>query len=127
MAKKKTALPGMFPQSYRPPKRGESVDSSQTLRYELLARWAAEQWEQQYPDRGYLVLWASENCGNNLARTRVKTGRKLKGKARFMGYDQIACPHVMPISDYRLPGRHAVIAETVGAFSFHFKNDSEAF
>ncbi|MEP7287469.1 MAG: AAA family ATPase [Chloroflexota bacterium] len=100
---------------------------SVTLRYEKLARWAADEWQQSFPDQPFLVLWASENCGNNLARQRVKVGRKLKGKARYTGYEAVDCPHVVPISDYRLPGRAAVIAETVGAFRFHFTGENNPF
>ncbi len=105
-------------QSYRSTKTEPEV--SLTLRYESLARWASEYWQQQHPGKSFLVLWASENCGNNLARQRVKPGRKLKGKARYGGYQPVDCPMVMPISDYRLPGRVAVLAETVGAFQFNF-------
>src|SRR5690349_19800415 len=126
MAKKKTSpgldlIPGMLPQSYRSTKK--ELDAPLKLRYEVLARWAVESWNERYPDTPYMVLWASENCGNNLARQRLKVGRKLKGKANYRGNEMIDCPHVMPISDYRLPGRTAVLAETVGAFLFHFTND----
>src|SRR5215475_2025555 len=91
-----------------------------TLKYESLARWASEQWTQRHPDVKVMTLWASENCGNNLARQRVKTGRKLKSKSRYLGYDILECPFVVPISDYRLPGRAAMLAESVGAFLFKF-------
>ncbi len=100
---------------------------SLTLRYETLARWASEQWQARYPDKPFLILWASENCGNNLARQRLKVGRKLKGKARYTGHQPIDCPFVVPISDYRLPGRSAVLAETVGAFMFNFSTDDGPF
>lgn len=103
-----------------PPELNTSV--SLTLRYENLVRWASQQWQQMHPDQPFAALWASENCGNNLARSRIKAGRKLKGKARYMGYRMIDCPHVVSISDYRLPGRHAVLAETVGAFIFSFQS-----
>src|SRR5258708_37528655 len=105
-------------QSYRSTKTEPEV--SLTLRYESLARWASEYWQQQHPGKSFLVLWASENCGNNLARQRVKPGRKLKGKARYGGYQPVDCPMVMPISDYRLPGRGAGLAEPVVAFQCAF-------
>ena len=130
MTKKKNqpglnVVPGMLVQSYRSTKK--ETDVSLTLRYETLARWASEQWAERYPERPFLVLWASENCGNNLARQRVKTGRKLKGKARYAGYTAVDCPYVVSISDYRLPGRAAVLAETVGAFMFHFDGGESPF
>jgi ATP-dependent 26S proteasome regulatory subunit len=131
MAKKKT-LPGvemspgsLLQQSYRSSQK--EPESSLALRYENLARWADEQWQQRNPTVQRLVLWASENCGNNLARQRVKVGRKLKGKARYTGYQAVECPFVVPISDYRLPGRSAMLAETVGAFIFQFTSDAGLF
>jgi ATP-dependent 26S proteasome regulatory subunit len=112
---------GTFTPSNHTHRRDEQA--SLTLRYENLARWASEQWQQRHPGQPYIVLWASENCGNNLARSRVKTGRKLKGKVRYQGYETMTCPFVVPISDYRLPGRAAVLAETVGAFLFKFSDE----
>jgi ATP-dependent 26S proteasome regulatory subunit len=94
---------------------------SLTLKYETLAKWASEEWAKRYPAKIALTLWASENCGNNLARQRIKAGRRLKGKSRYLGYEPLDCPHVVPISDYRLPGRSAMLAEAVGAFLFRFE------
>ena len=98
-----------------------------TLRYEVLARWASEQWKQRHPGQPCIVLCASENCGNNLARQRIKTGRKLKSRVRFTGYEMVDCPHVVAISDYRVPGRTTTLAESVGAFLFSFTADEEPF
>src|SRR5689334_19621822 len=105
LKKKKTFGMDSIPpvQSKRLGKR--DMEMSLTLRYETLARWATEEWQTHHPNRPFLVLWASENCGNNLARQRVKVGRKLKGKAQYKGYQTVDCPFVVPISDYRLPGR----------------------
>src|SRR5215831_619902 len=105
----------------------KAADPSSTLRYENLARWATDQWKQRHAETPHMILWASENCGNNLARQRVKSGRKLKGKARYQGYEMLDCPYVVPISDYRLPGRNAVLAETVGAFLFKFNGEDGPF
>jgi ATP-dependent 26S proteasome regulatory subunit len=119
------ATPAMLVQSYHSTKK--EAQMSLTLRYENLARWATEQWQQRHPNEPYMVLWASENCGNNLARQRVKNGRKLKGKVRYQGYQAVECPYVVSISDYRVPGRAAVLAETVGAFLFNFAAEDGAF
>ncbi|HVO44006.1 MAG TPA: AAA family ATPase [Aggregatilineales bacterium] len=100
---------------------------SLTLKYETLAKWASEEWARRFPGQHALTLWASENCGNNLARQRIRTGRRLKGKTRYLGYEPIDCPHVVPISDYRLPGRSAVLAESVGAFLFKFEGKDGPF
>jgi hypothetical protein len=128
---KKQSMPGLEPghnmliQTFHSTKKEDQA--AMTLRYETLARWAGEQWQERYPEIPFTLLWASENCGNNLARNRVKKGRKLKGKVRYDGYEQIPCPYVVPISDYRLPGRAAVLAETVGAFLFKFRSEDTDF
>ncbi len=128
---KKKILPGMDPAhslvTNHNNKSKKDSEAAMSLRYEGLARWASEQWQQRQPGQPYLVLWASENCGNNLARQRIKVGRKLKGKARYTGYSPVECPLVVPISDYRLPGRAAVLAETVGAFAFSFDSATGPF
>lgn len=95
------------------------------LRYELLVQWAGQQWRD--PNRPATPLWASENCANNRARARLKPGRRLKGKAKFLGAQALDCPFVTPISDYRLPGRRVVLDESVGAFRFTFERDGHRF
>src|SRR5579859_4555770 len=88
----KKRIPGMdnIPkppvQPVRTTRKGKDSDSSLTLRYEALARWASAEWLKRNPDNPFMVLWASENCGNNLARQRIKIGRKLKGKVRYSGF-----------------------------------------
>jgi ATP-dependent 26S proteasome regulatory subunit len=127
----KNSLPGMdstssmLVQSYHSTKK--EAQMSLTLRYENLARWASDQWQERHPGEPFMVLWASENCGNNLARQRVKAGRKLKGKVRYQGYETLECPFVVSISDYRIPGRTATLAETVGAFLFNFSAEEGPF
>src|SRR5258708_3242126 len=119
------SVPSIPVQSYRLTKR--EAEMSLTLRYETSVGWAREQWQARYTDKPFLILGASDNCGNTLARQRLKVGRKLKGKARYTGHQPIDCPFVVPISDYRLPGRSAVLAETVGAFMFNFSTDDGPF
>ncbi|HLY26231.1 MAG TPA: ATP-binding protein [Aggregatilineales bacterium] len=114
-------------QPVRPAKKGRDADSLLTLRYEALARWASAEWLKRNPGKPHMVLWASENCGNNLARQRIKIGRKLKGKVRYTGVQPVECPLVVSISDYRVPGRAAVLAETVGAFLFQFSAEDGPF
>jgi hypothetical protein len=97
------------------------------MRYERLAMWAAEEWEQRQGERLFQLLWAGESCGNHLAQMRVKPRRRLKGKAYFTGVEQIPCPEVITISEYVVPGRNAVLGETVGAFVFSFEHSEGAF
>lgn len=107
--------------------RREADKLSLDLRYESLARWARAEWDKRQFGAEPITLWASENCGNNMAHTRIKPGRKLKGRARYTGVEVLDCPFVVPISDYRLPGRRAVLAETVGAFLFTFEGSAGPF
>jgi hypothetical protein len=97
------------------------------MRYERLAVWARKEWERRRGDSPYHLLWASESCGNQLAQARVKPHRRLKGKARYTGVEQIPCDEVVPISEYVVPGRKAVLGESVGAFVFHFDHPSGSF
>jgi len=97
------------------------------LRYEGMARWAHQYWQQQSLGGTPLTLWASENCGGHLAQSRIKSGRKLKGKARYMGFTALDCPVVVPIGDYRVPARSAILAEAIGAFQFSFEDEHGAF
>ncbi|HRE47474.1 MAG TPA: ATP-binding protein [Aggregatilineales bacterium] len=98
----------------------------QKLRYEVLVDWAATEWERLYPGAPFMALWASDNCGNNRARERVQPGRKLRGKVRYTGIETLNCPHVVPISDYRLPGPRPLLDESVGAWHFQFTGDGGA-
>ncbi len=97
------------------------------LRYEALARWARAYWDDHQLGTTPITIWASENCSSNLAQTRVKVGRKLKGKAQFTAVEALDCPFVVPISDYRVPARSALLAEAVGAFLYTFTHDDQPF
>ncbi len=97
------------------------------LRYEQLVRWAAQEWQQRYPEQPYITLAASSDCASELARKRVKAGRKLKGKARYAGYQAVDCPYVVPINNFYVPGRSVVLTSSVGAFVFSFEREGEPF
>jgi hypothetical protein len=97
------------------------------MRYERLALWAREEWVQRYAERPYQLIWASESCGNQLAQTRVKPRRRLKGGARYLQVTPMECDQVIPISEYVMPGRKAVLGETVGAFAFSFEHGEGCF
>ncbi|NDJ77761.1 MAG: ATP-binding protein [Chloroflexi bacterium] len=92
------------------------------MRYERLAVWAKAEWERAQGDRVFQLLWASESCGNQLAQYRVKPRRKLKSKAYYTGVEQLPCDEVISISEYVVPGRKAMLGETVGAFLFSFEH-----
>jgi len=92
------------------------------MRYERLAIWAKAEWEKRQGDRDYHLLWAAESCGNQLAQSRVRPRRRLRGKAYFTDSERIDCDQVIPISEYVMPGRKPVLGESVGAFVFRFEH-----
>lgn len=100
---------------------------STPLRYEQLVRWAIREWRERYPGQPYEVLWASDDCASVLARQRIQPGRRLKGKARYMGYEMLDCPYVVPITRFYYPGRNVIMTDSVGAFSFKFQRGDETF
>ena len=120
MAMRRGLLPGLG-------SGDDTKSASWMMRYERLAMWAAEEWEQRQGERPFQLLWAGESCGNHLAQMRVKPRRRLKGKAYFTGVEQIPCPEVITISEYVVPGRNAMLGETVGAFVFSFEHSEGAF
>jgi hypothetical protein len=83
------------------------------MRYERLALWAETAWKERHGEQKYQLLWASESCGNQLAQRRLKPRRRLRGKSYFTGVDQIPCDEVITISEYVVPGRNAMLGETV--------------
>ncbi|PJF30247.1 MAG: hypothetical protein CUN51_08465 [Candidatus Thermofonsia Clade 1 bacterium] len=111
---------------------GSKADDAETsaprkLRYEVLVRWAVDYWQQHFGETPCMALWATENCSNHRALKRLGEGRKLRAKTRYLGYQRVECPHVVPISDYRLPNRRPVLDESVGAFRFRFEQNGEPF
>lgn len=91
-----------------------------TMRYERLAIWAQAEWKQRHGDQPFQLVWASESCGNQLAQSRINEQRRLRNRAHFINVEQIPCDQVIPISEYTVPGRKAVLGESVGAFVFRF-------
>ncbi len=98
-----------------------------TMRYESLVAWAQTAWQERNPNQPYQVLWASDACGNLLAQERIKPGKRLKGKVRFVGCAALECPEVTRISEYVIPGKKPVLGESVGAYTFRFEKDDTPF
>ena len=90
------------------------------MRYEQLVHWAQDTWEDRYEDAPYMTIWASAECSNRIAQEKVKAGRRLKGKARYHGFEQVEADVVVPISDYGSRGNKMVLTATAGAFIFKF-------
>ncbi|MEP7289106.1 MAG: ATP-binding protein [Chloroflexota bacterium] len=97
------------------------------LRYEQLVRWATQEWSRRYPGKTFVPLWAAEECASNLARNRIKAGRRLRGKGRYTGYETLDCPYVVPINTFYVPERTPILTDSVGAFAFSFEQSGEAF
>lgn len=92
------------------------------MRYERLVQWAKELWQTRYTDEAYMTIWASPECSNKIALNKVKSGRKLKGKARYAGYTEVETDVVVPISDYGARGNRMVLTSTAGAYIFSFRD-----
>ncbi|RMG84639.1 MAG: ATP-binding protein [Chloroflexi bacterium] len=90
------------------------------MRYERLVAWARDVWEKRWPNRPYMTIWASAECSNMIAQNQIKPGRRLKGKARYDGVEELECPVIVPISDYGSRGRKMVLTATAGAYAFKF-------
>ncbi|MBZ0295636.1 MAG: ATP-binding protein [Anaerolineae bacterium] len=95
------------------------------MQYERLVKWASEIWEERCPDREYVAIWASAECSNKIAQNQIKVGRKLRGKARYQGYELLDCDVVVPISDYGSRGKSTVLMSSAGAYTFHFSVEDE--
>lgn len=103
-------------------------DDKQFMYYEQLIQWAHTIWQQRWPDRPCVSVWASGECSNQIAQKQIKAGRKLKGKALYEGLETLECPLIVPISDYGLRGNHMVLTATSGAYVFKFTDEAgEAF
>lgn len=94
------------------------------MQYERLVNWARIVWEGRYPNKPYTTIWASAECANKIAQQQIKAGRRLRGKTRYNGFEEIECPVVVPISDYGSRGGKMVLTATAGAFVFRFIEDN---
>lgn len=92
------------------------------MQYEKLVQWAQEEWKTRHPGRPYITIWASAECGNKIAQTQIHAGRKLRGKARYDGFEELDCPAVVPISDYGSRGKKMVLTASAGAYAFKFSD-----
>ncbi len=90
------------------------------MQYERLVQWAKTTWEQRWPGRPYHTIWASSECSNMIAQNQLRSGRKLRGKARYDGLEVLDCPVIVPISDYGTRGKKMVLTSTAGAYAFKF-------
>jgi SpoVK/Ycf46/Vps4 family AAA+-type ATPase len=93
------------------------------MMYERLVQWATDVWRERYAEREYMTIWASAECSNMLAHMQVKPGRKVKGRAKYDGFDRLDCPVIVPISDYGNRGNKMVLTSSAGAFAFKFTGD----
>ena len=98
------------------------------MQYERLVDWARKVWEERCPDTKFTTIWASSECSNKIAQKQVKSGRRLRGKARYEGFEVVDCPIITPISDYGSRGNKMVLTSTAGAYVFQFSDeDGEIF
>lgn len=90
------------------------------MQYERLVKWARE--ALGTPAR---AIWASAECSNQVAQKQVKPGRKLRGKARYLGFELLDCPFIEPISDCTTRNNKMVLTSTAGAYRFRFDVEGE--
>jgi predicted AAA+ superfamily ATPase len=95
------------------------------MQYERLVQWAREVWDERWPGREYVTIWASSECSNMIAQNQIRAGRKLRGKARYDGLEPLDCPVIVPISDYGSRGKKMVLTATAGAYVFKFSVERE--
>jgi predicted kinase len=95
------------------------------MQYERLVKWASEVWNERWPDRSYVAVWASVECSNQIAQQQIKVGRRLKGKARYEGREVLECPVIVPISDYGSRGRSTVLMASASACAFRFSVEGQ--
>lgn len=93
------------------------------MQYERLVEWAQGVWEERWPDQEFVSIWASAECSNKIAQKQVKPGRKLRGKAKYDGLEELDCNIIVPISDYGSRGKKMVLTATSGAYVFRFVDD----
>jgi hypothetical protein len=97
------------------------------LKYEQLVLWAQHEWAARYPDVPYRVVWSDPNCAHHSALTRIRPGRRLKGKARYSGYQVIPCPYSVPVQSFYVPARTVALTSNVGAYVFTFERAGQSF
>lgn len=96
----------------------------ESMQYERLVQWARETWQQRVGDQPFVTIWASVECSNRVAQSQIRTGRRLRGKARYDGVELLDCPLVVPISDYGTRGKKMVLTASAGAFGFRFTDET---
>ena len=100
--------------------RHKRQDKDTPMQYERLVQWATKIWKERNPDKPYVTIWASAECSNRIAQQQVKPGRRLKGRARYEGYEILDAPVIVPISDYSARGKQTVLTSTAGAMAYKF-------
>jgi len=91
------------------------------MQYERLVTWARDLWDERNPDTDVVTIWASAECSNKIAQNQIKPGRKLRGKAKYAGFETLDCPVIVPISDCGSRGKNMVLTATSGAYLFKFE------
>src|SRR5262245_32229295 len=93
------------------------------MQYERLVEWASQVWQERWPKRKFITIWASAECSNMIAQRQVKQGRRLRGQATYRGMEKLDCPAIVPISDYGSRGKRMVLTSTSGAYAFKFDTE----
>ncbi|PJF21961.1 MAG: hypothetical protein CUN56_08395 [Phototrophicales bacterium] len=95
------------------------------MQYERLVKWARDVLEARGQSTNVKAIWASAECSNQIAQKRVKPGRRLRGKARYQGFEMLDCPYIEPISDFTTRNNKMMLTATAGAYVFLFDVEDE--
>jgi hypothetical protein len=95
------------------------------MQYERLVKWARDVWQERWPDREFVTVWAAAECSNMIAQNQIRAGRRLRGKARYDGCEVLDCPVIVSISDYGTRGKTTVLMSSAGAYAFKFSVEGE--
>lgn len=105
----------------------ENAGTTPVLRYEQLVQWGLSTMQSAYPDLQFVAIWATENANNHIARARLKPGKQIKAKLKLISAEDIECPYIVPISDYRITQKTPALSEHVGAAMFTFDDNGSVF
>ena len=93
------------------------------MQYERLVNWAQGVLQERQLSQKTVTIWASVECSNHIALKQVKAGRKLRGKARYDGYEPLDCPVIVQINDCGFFNKKMVLTAGSGAFVFKFTTE----
>lgn len=103
------------------------LDAREPMRYEQLVRWATAEWKRRYSDVEAVAIWAWDAPASDLARSRLKPGRRISGNLKFKNTDALDCPFAIPVTSWYSGSRKVRLTGSIGAFDFTLEANGKAF